>query len=105
MLNLPHPARPLAHEARFKSPPADLLSIEGVVATPPQVFMRVLDLVLVHGGTPVVIQLQLRPASARFALQVDGLVGDGARLVSRLHAVIGVRAIRARGKGFGRMAA
>jgi hypothetical protein len=46
--------RATARRDHFKSKSCDLMQIEGVTNVDPQILLRVLQLVLVHGGTPVV---------------------------------------------------
>jgi hypothetical protein len=79
----------------FKSKSCDLVRVEGVTNVDPQILLRVLQLVLVHGGTPVVVNSRHRRASNRFSLQIAGLPGSE-RLVARLGAIVGVRAVRGR---------
>ena len=76
-----------------KSKSCDLVRIEGVTNADPQILLRVLQLVLIHGGTPVVVNSRHRRAANRFSLEITGLSG-GERLVARLGAIVGVRAVR-----------
>jgi len=94
MLDIPASVR-AARARPVKPRSADLLHVDAVTSAEPGAFMRVLDLVRVHGGTPVVIDFRRRGISARLALRIDGLAGDGARLADRLRATVGVRAARA----------